>query len=146
MPIQLTNLPFRQEHWDKLNTQCQRRCVHISQELLDLQRYGNKRFETYKRFLADLGHLIDWTQFREQYGTPVPVDGVPIENYHPNEMDGPTYANLVGHGWGECYWLVLTDQGKWVRLWASFDEMPEVRGQVEPTQWGDEPYFGKAGI
>ena len=146
MPIQFTNLPHKQVHWDKLNKQCIERCVAIGKELMLLKRSGNARYHSYKRMVEDCNFLIDWELIQEKWGNPIPIEGVDSSNYDsPNGM-GPTYVNLVGHGWGEAYWLIHTDQGKWVRIWTGVGEFPEIRGQVYPTRFGDEPYFGKMGV
>lgn len=141
MPIQFTNLPFRKEHWDKLNKQITDRIHYtVSEGLMFLKEHQESRYKNHCHRGMDISHWFSQNEeeFINKWGTPVPVEGVPTWVY----TDQRCFANLVGQNW-ESYWLIHTDQGKWVRIIRSEEGEVKEGGEMKPTQWGDEPYFGK---
>jgi len=137
---QFTNQPFTQSDWDKLNEFIKNR-IHYTVEkgVKFLKNQDSKRYEKHCHRGMDISHWYaeNEQKFVSKWGTPVPVEGVPQWVYTDQEC----FANLVGHNW-ETYWLIHTDQGKWVRIVVSYGEVTEC-GEMKPTQFGDEPYFGK---
>ena len=138
---QFTNLPFTQSDWDKLNEFIRNRIHHTVKDGIEyLRQCEAERYEFHVHRGMDIGQWFSKNQeeFIAKWGTPVPVEGVPMWVY----MDQETFANCVGHNW-DTYWLIHTDQGKWVRIKRSTEGKVTEHGEMKPTQWGDEPYFGK---
>ena len=138
---QLTNLPFEQSDWDKLNEYITDRIHYTVKEGIGfLKNHNSRRYDYHCHRGMDISHWFSQNEeeFINKWGTPVPVEGVPTWVY----LDQCCFANLVGHNW-DTYWLIHTNQGKWVRITRSTEGEVTENGEMIPTQWGDEPYFGK---